>query len=648
MKRLLSLSVPLLTLALAGCGEDSDQLPVDGRDFDGVGYSKPAPYSGRVIDGYLRNARVWLDLDGDGQYSEGPLEVSLANGETYTMANGEPTAMTVAGGRFDLDISELDVPGTLGKDLDPRDYPLYALALPGTTLEETRNGEVPVTRAYLMSASPGVTNVTPLTTLARYRAVVGNSISPELGAVPPERFADLNGLNLLKDYVLAGDDRAHAYARALARFMASQIPDDYNALLSERGSEGRARFLAAESVRLLGISLVQNAATVMQLVDAAASGGNYANVDPDALDLPVIPLELSNPVLLAKVSVAAHSDRSSTLPARDLSPSAELMFDYSESGQLLSVSSQGCMEPSLPEVMRLVQVDGYMAALNTQWLPAVSLSGQGQEQYNQGGIHERIVFDWKNKRAYFDTVTQCHKITRGIEGDTSELDGSAEIEWRWADKSAVVESVSGQPEKVITLVAQDSPAEVWETSQASQVSGYRITSGETVERSVIFKEAGAGDVCDPTDTENDPFVPESAYVTRLFGVTLTEGVNEYDRAFEYDYRSYTKPEEPSVELAVQRLVKYPVQNSAVANLDRVDSVDGAFQWQLSYPPLNQGDVTAETVNHIRQAELQRAGATRACGEQIQERSGVAFAQVSYVYKTLTDYLIDGLEGEVSE
>ena len=36
MKRLTALSVPLLTLAIAGCGEESDQLPVDGRDFDGV------------------------------------------------------------------------------------------------------------------------------------------------------------------------------------------------------------------------------------------------------------------------------------------------------------------------------------------------------------------------------------------------------------------------------------------------------------------------------------------------------------------------------------------------------------------------------------------------------------------------------------
>ncbi|MBZ0334421.1 hypothetical protein [Marinobacter sp. AL4B] len=647
MKRLLSLSVPLLTLMLVGCGEESDQLPVDGRDFDGVSYSKPTPYSGRVIDGYLRNARVWLDLDGDGQYSKGPLEIVLANGGTYTLANGEPTAMTAAGGRFDLDISEFDVPGALGKNLDPRDYPLYALALPGKTLEETRNGEVAVARAYLMSASPGVTNVTPLTTLARYRAVVGKSISPELGTVSPERYAELNGLNLLKDYVLASDDRAHAYARALARFMASQIPDDYNAFLAKDGREGKERFLSAESVRLLGISLVQNAAEVMQRVDAAASGGNYANVDPSALDLPVVPIELSNPVLLIGASIAAHSDRSSTLPARDLSPSAELMFDYSEAGQLLSVSSQGCMDPSLPELMRLVQVDGYMAALNTQWLPGASLSGLSHDFYEEGGVHERIVFDWSNKRAYFDTVTQCHKATHGVEPDSTELGGSAEIEWSWSDKSAVVESVSGRPDRTLSLIAQNSPAEAWE---GSKISGYRIENGEaTAERAVVFKNAKTGDTCVPAGTEDAPVVPEDAYVTRLFGVTIFEGENAYERAYEYDHRAYTNQNsEVFEELGVQRLLRYPVQNSAVATLERVDSADGAFRWHLSYPNLNQGDVTAETVNYVQQAELKRAGTVSTCGEPVQERAGVAFAQIIYVYKTLTDYLIEGLESEVSE
>ena len=107
MKRLIGFSVSVLSLALAGCGEESDELPVDGRDFDGVEYSEPAPYTGKVIDGYLNNARVWLDMDGDSQFTPGPLVIELDNGAEVTLASGEPTAMSGTGGRFTIDISEL-------------------------------------------------------------------------------------------------------------------------------------------------------------------------------------------------------------------------------------------------------------------------------------------------------------------------------------------------------------------------------------------------------------------------------------------------------------------------------------------------------------------------------------------------------------
>lgn len=236
MKRLTCLPLSVLLFALAGCGEEVDELPVDGRDFDGVQYSESEPvYTGRAIDGYLKNARVWLDLDGDGQYSKGPLDVTLANGDTHRLDRGEPTAMTTAGGRFSLDLAEFQVGLSKGKDLDPRDYPLYALALPGKTMEETHSGEVPVPRAYLMSASPGVTNVTPLTTLARFRAKVAGQASMGSENAALADSAELNGVNLLQDYVQANNEKAHAYARALARFMASQIPDEYKQGSGRRG-----------------------------------------------------------------------------------------------------------------------------------------------------------------------------------------------------------------------------------------------------------------------------------------------------------------------------------------------------------------------------------------------------------------------------
>lgn len=125
---------------------------------------------------------------------------------------------------------------------------------------------------------------------------------------------------------------------------------------------------------LLGYSLVQNAGDVIAIVDAAAAG-NYENLDTDSLALPSVPVELANPVLLTRLQVSADSRRGQDLPTgtSDLDISAELFFDYTEDGRLLSVSSRGCLAPSMPEFARLIQVNGYMARLKTQWLPSASL-----------------------------------------------------------------------------------------------------------------------------------------------------------------------------------------------------------------------------------------------------------------------------------
>lgn len=123
MKRLIGFTLSLLSLAIAGCGEESDELPVDGREFDGVTYSNRAPYEGRVIDGYLNNARVWLDIDDNGQYTAGPVEILLDNGHTHVLESGEPTAMSGAGGRFSIDVSALDVPSSDGAGSGPKGFP---------------------------------------------------------------------------------------------------------------------------------------------------------------------------------------------------------------------------------------------------------------------------------------------------------------------------------------------------------------------------------------------------------------------------------------------------------------------------------------------------------------------------------------------
>ena len=216
MKRLTALSVPLLTLAIAGCGEESDQLPVDGRDFDGVNYSEPAPYQGREIDGYLRNARVWLDVDGDGKYTAESFTVELDNGNSAVIEGGEPMAMSGQDGAFSLDLAALQLSPQEGRPLDPRDYPLFAAAIPGTTVEQTEVGGQAIAVGYVLSANPGVRNVTPLTTLARYQTALELMPGGDLGE-------SLAGINVTADYIRGQDDRAHAYARALVKFMTQQV-----------------------------------------------------------------------------------------------------------------------------------------------------------------------------------------------------------------------------------------------------------------------------------------------------------------------------------------------------------------------------------------------------------------------------------------
>ncbi|WP_417565983.1 hypothetical protein [Marinobacter sp.] len=627
MKRLIGLSVTAFSLVLAGCGEESDELPVDGRDFDGVAYSDPAPYTGKVIDGYLKNARVWLDMDGDSQFTAGPLVIELDNGETVTLDSGEPTAMSGPGGRFSLDVSELTLEPAIGPNIDPRDYPLYAVALPGKTLEETRNGDAPVASAYLMSAPPGVRNVTPLTTLARYRGLVG------LGsflATPAGAAASLGDLNLVRDYILAQDDRSHAYARTLAKFMASQIPEAYNDLLATEGSDGTERFLSKEAAFLLGLSLVHNADNVIAVVDAAEQGG-YANIDVDALELPEVTVELSDPVLLTNQKVYSEPANQDTLPANrsGLLISAELNFDYSEGGQLLSVSANGCLAPSMPELARLINVGGRMAELETQWLPSAALSQQSRISYAADDVDERLIFDWDNQKIYFETVTTCHDHA-DISADSTELGGAPEVVYSWTIQSGalvelVAEYAGGTTHRLIP-----------ETNNSSQVfPGYRISRDGSELEAVTLP--GGISTCDVPDEVLDASQVVTGYQGYKFSGYEPQPVAFTDLIFEFDTRAFSDSEHSNL-----RLLRYGFLDPALSDLGRVTG-DGSFEWAMNYSPADAPGFAQEQPNLIRDAYLTRYDSTARCGREFEGLPTSAYARVEYVYQTLSEYLLSLLE-----
>ncbi|MDL0430652.1 hypothetical protein QPM17_05925 [Marinobacter sp. TBZ242] len=617
MKRLLPISITLLITALAGCGEESDEPPVDGRDFDAQGFSEPAPYTGRVIDGYLHNARVWLDMDGDSQYTPGPMTIKNQYGTEITLPNGEPTAMSGEDGRFSLDISELVQDPSVSPDIDPREYPLFAVTLPGQTLEQTRMGDVPLKDAYMLSAPPGVRNVTPLSTLVRLRREIGVR---DLTATTTELADALGNVNLVSDYVKSGDHRAHAYARAFARFMASQFPETSARLL--RNGDGRERFMSEEGIFLLGVSFVRHALDVVKVVDEAASQGSYENIDVDELVLPEVRIELGDPVILERQTVFARGE-GDELPASmsNLSVSAELVFDYSEDGRVESITAHGCMMPSLREMARLINAQGKIADTGTQWMPGISLSQQSAIFYEDEGPDERLIFDWENRRATFETTTTCHP---GLAASSS-LGGTAAISYKWDMVDAKVQSLtatsmSGDRKEVlepdyltVSLPSDDSPVAFLGFS--------RLVDG--VEKEIVTLSSSV-ESCEPDDAEFSLAVTDRQPFTVAGSMPQPDGFSSL--AIEFDTR-YGHP----------RPLRFGFLDENMASTPGVNSTEG-FDWAFYYPSEVSTEFVDDQPNLIATAYLNRYGGSRACGREFEREPSAAYARVSYSYQRLSEYL----------
>ncbi|GLT13553.1 hypothetical protein [Vibrio algivorus] len=137
MNKKSAIAVALMLTGLTACN-DSDSNTADN------GGAESSSYSVTAIDGYLRGAQVWLDLNGN-----------------FKLDIGEPSANTGNGGKADLDTTGID---------NPEQYSVIVQAIKGETVDEdTITDENPngtaVEKAYVMSAPPGESAVTPLSTL---------------------------------------------------------------------------------------------------------------------------------------------------------------------------------------------------------------------------------------------------------------------------------------------------------------------------------------------------------------------------------------------------------------------------------------------------------------------------------------------------
>lgn len=189
----------LVSAFIAGCGTDGSTTA--GVGSGGTGSSVAALISGTVADGYLVNATVFLDKNGN-----------------YQSDAGEPSTATDAHGSYTLGIDAADV----GK------YPLVAHAIKAITIDNDNNQ--PLTSSYVLSLPKDSVRgtvgnfISPLTSQIREMMETGEYTSLQHAA---DRLSTKLGLpagtDVMGDYIRADNTSIHAVAQNMATVMGNQM-----------------------------------------------------------------------------------------------------------------------------------------------------------------------------------------------------------------------------------------------------------------------------------------------------------------------------------------------------------------------------------------------------------------------------------------
>ncbi len=199
MNKRIYVGVALVALsgALAGCG---------GGSGSGSSAAGSSVVSGIVADGYLRNAEVFLDMNGNYQWDA-----------------GEPKTVSGQGGAYNLNVP----PELVGK------YPVVVRPIAGQTVDEDHPSS-PISKSYVLSSPAAHTDfISPMSTLIQQK-LAGNPGMTMVDAMTQLR-SQLNlpvGVNMLGNYVAgtqSGPNTAsyqtmYQVATQMAELMAQQAP----------------------------------------------------------------------------------------------------------------------------------------------------------------------------------------------------------------------------------------------------------------------------------------------------------------------------------------------------------------------------------------------------------------------------------------
>lgn len=632
MIRKLALFLPAFCslLLLSACKQNSTVFGTDTRNYTGqVTSTIPNTYSGKVIDGPMANARVWLDINGNGLYDK-TVSVTVGSGpsqKTLTIPGGEPTAMTDSNGNFSLDVSSLKFNPDVASDLDPRNYPLMAVVIPNKTVDQGGNGS-PEKNAYLMMSPPGQTIVSPLTTYIeatrKYCSPVGGSC--DLAVTDIQNTLGVT-INLESDYIKANDPVSAAYARAFGYFLGLETPSTYSQTLS--GTDGLANVFDAASQKVINTIFIKQGPKLIQTVDQAAkSGSGYANMDVSQIGINAVPPGVSDPEVLYKQTVyldgATEPQKHSVSEFQSVSSyvSAVLSWKYTPAGQVSEISVDGLMDPSLISLSRLADAKGYVANMDRQgllWFFDKFNPGEaGKVTVGDGKADEVLVFDWTQNKAYYYSDYSGHGATSSALGDITDPSQAQDVfSWKYNINGRVTQVSDNTRTMTIS----------YNGTSAKDVSQYSVTknSDNSLLRSWTF---GTPQVCNgstvksPADSLDIP-------------VTVQENQNASSASalMSWAYDNLMVPSGSDSRGQIQRL-SFINQNLISTN------PQGYMEWWYSYPttPLD-----SDQPYLIQSAALNVYDQNLKCGFSSYPPTGNLYAYVTYDYEHLSKYILDNYQ-----
>ncbi|MEI6704415.1 MAG: hypothetical protein WCL71_12925 [Deltaproteobacteria bacterium] len=194
---------------IAGCGGSGTSSGTSASASNPASSSLTTSISGKVADGYLVGATVFMDKN-----------------VNYQLDSGEPTATTDQNGAYTLKVDPADV----GK------YPIVAIATKGVTIDKDTGTSVPnsyvlsihavsVTQSASGSVTGSVSNfISPMSTQLREMMETGKygtiqQAMTDLGA----RLGMSAGIDMMDDYIAANNTTMHTAAQNMAGLMGSQM-----------------------------------------------------------------------------------------------------------------------------------------------------------------------------------------------------------------------------------------------------------------------------------------------------------------------------------------------------------------------------------------------------------------------------------------